>query len=106
MRRPPNAQDAGSYTLSDIEAAFSTLVGAGATALVVTGSPFLNARRGQIIAPATRHRLAAIYENREPVTEGGLMSYGTSIPHVYRRLRLREEVADKPVQLSQFHVKF
>jgi putative ABC transport system substrate-binding protein len=71
---------------SDIDAAFATLVAAGATALVVTGSPFLNARRGQVISLAARHRLAAIYENRESVTEGGLMSYGTSIPRVYHQL--------------------
>jgi putative ABC transport system substrate-binding protein len=71
---------------SDIDAAFATLVDAGATALVVTGSPFLSARRGQIISLAARHRLAAIYENRESVSEGGLMSYGTSIPRVYHQL--------------------
>jgi putative ABC transport system substrate-binding protein len=34
---------------------------------------------------AAVHRLPAMYESREPVADGGLISYGASIPDLTRR---------------------
>ena len=34
----------------------------------------------------TRLKLPAIYEQREVVAAGGLMSYGTNVPEVYRQI--------------------
>jgi putative ABC transport system substrate-binding protein len=69
----------------DLKPAFATFVRQGAGALLVTGGPFFNGHRRQIVALAVRHALPAIYSVREYVEAGGLMSYGTSQTDAYRR---------------------
>jgi putative tryptophan/tyrosine transport system substrate-binding protein len=70
----------------DFDAAFATLLDTRASALVVGSDPFLNSRREQLVALATRHRIPAIYEWREFAEAGGLMSYGTSLNDEYRQV--------------------
>jgi putative ABC transport system substrate-binding protein len=53
--------------------------------LVAPDSVFFN-RRLQLATLATRHAVPATYPWREAVEIGGLMSYGTSLPDVYRQL--------------------
>jgi len=73
-------------TENAIDEAVAALLDMRAGALVVTGSPvFLNSR-DRLLALTARHGLPAIYENREFTMAGGLMSYGTSVPDVYRQL--------------------
>ena len=91
-------------TESEIEAAFATLVAARAGAVSVTGNPFLNSKRAQVIALAARHAIPALYEIREAPLAGGLMSYGASVPEVYRQIGIYtgrilkgEKSADLPV---------
>ena len=69
----------------DLKSAFATFVRQGAGALLVTGGPFFNGHRRQIVALAVRHALPAIYSVREYVEVGGLISYGTSQTDAYRR---------------------
>jgi putative ABC transport system substrate-binding protein len=68
----------------EIDAAFATLAQQRSTPLIVGHSPFFNSRREQIVRLAERSAIPAIYEVREFVTAGGLMSYGTSFVDNYR----------------------
>jgi putative tryptophan/tyrosine transport system substrate-binding protein len=70
----------------DIETAFATLVQAGAQALQVAASPLFVAERERIVMLAARHRVPAVYEASSYAAVGGLMSYGPSIPDVYRQV--------------------
>jgi putative tryptophan/tyrosine transport system substrate-binding protein len=69
----------------DIAAAFATFAQQRAGALLVGADPYFNSQRLLVIAPAIQLRLPAIYEWREYVEAGGLMSYGTSLTEAYRQ---------------------
>jgi putative ABC transport system substrate-binding protein len=69
----------------EIDAAFATLAQLRPGALLVDADLFFNARREQIVALAARHAVPAIYEVRDYVVAGGLMSYGASIAEAYRQ---------------------
>jgi putative tryptophan/tyrosine transport system substrate-binding protein len=91
-------------TASEVDAAFATLVQQGAKALFVANDAFLNNRSDQLAALSARHRIPAIYEYRESVVAGGLISYGASIPDLFRQVGLYagrilkgEKPADLPV---------
>jgi len=71
---------------SELDAAFAALVEMRVGALLVTGGPFFLNRRDRLLALTARRALPAIYENREFTRAGGLMSYGTSVPDVYRQV--------------------
>jgi putative ABC transport system substrate-binding protein len=73
------------HTAPDLEAAFAAAVRARADGILVLSSPLLGAWRHQIVALATKTRLASIYEGRRFVEAGGLMSYGPNITEVVRR---------------------
>jgi putative ABC transport system substrate-binding protein len=70
----------------ELEAAFTTLVQQRATALLVTADPFYDTRRDRIVALAAQFKLPAIYQFRDYVVAGGLMSYGISITDGYRQV--------------------
>src|SRR5262249_32484718 len=68
-----------------LESAFQTAKQKKVGALMmVPSSPFFAERR-RIVELASRYRLPAIYNVREFVDEGGLMSYGADFVDLYRR---------------------
>jgi ABC-type uncharacterized transport system substrate-binding protein len=73
-------------TSREIEAAFSTLVLDRADALFVAPDGFFVGRRVQFVTLAAHNRVPAAYTQREFVQAGGLMSYGTDIPDMYRQV--------------------
>jgi putative ABC transport system substrate-binding protein len=66
--------------------AFAAIGDGRADALLVLQSPTLTRDRKLIIDRAAKARLPAIYEWREQVEAGGLMSYGASIVDLSRRV--------------------
>ena len=73
-------------TEEEIGAAFGTLMQLQADALLIGPDVFFHARREQLVALAARYRVPAIYEMRESVAAGGLISYGPSLAGVFRQL--------------------
>src|SRR6202011_3758533 len=73
-------------TESEIDAAFATFVNLRADGLIIAADPFFDTRRQQLVAPAARYRVPTIYFEREFSAAGGLISYGTSLPAVYRQM--------------------
>jgi putative tryptophan/tyrosine transport system substrate-binding protein len=68
----------------EIDSAFEGFASQGVQALLVTADPLFNNRRAQILTLAAKYSLPAIYQWREFVSAGGLMSYGPSITAAYR----------------------
>jgi putative ABC transport system substrate-binding protein len=72
----------------EIAAAFASLEQVQAGALIVGDDPFFTGQREQIVGLASRHRIPAIYQFRDFVISGGLISYGVSLPSAYRQAAL------------------
>jgi putative ABC transport system substrate-binding protein len=92
---------------SDFEAAFATLVQRGAGALLVGAFPLFTSNRDKLVALAARHKIPAVYQNRDYALDGGLMSYGASQVDAFRlggtyvgKILKGAKPADLPVQQS------
>jgi putative ABC transport system substrate-binding protein len=70
---------------ADIPGAFEAIQRRRADTLLVLPSPMFYGERRRLAELAARHRLPAVYETRDFVDAGGLMSYGPSFPDMYRR---------------------
>jgi putative ABC transport system substrate-binding protein len=73
-------------TVDAFDIAFSTLAERRADALLVDADSSFNANRDRLVSLAARYRVPAVYEWREFVTTGGLMSYGPSLTQTYRQI--------------------
>jgi putative tryptophan/tyrosine transport system substrate-binding protein len=80
--------------------------------VVIGPSPFFNTQGKQLAALMLRHALPAIFQTREFVAAGGLMSYGGSLQDVFRiagiytgRILKGDKPANLPVQqVSKFEL--
>ena len=73
-------------TDGEMEAVFEVASRKRVEALVLAASPFFDTRRDKLVALAASHALPTIYHFREFAVAGGLISYGVSIPHIYRQI--------------------
>ena len=69
----------------DLTRAFSEVTGVRADALTVLGGRMVFEERRRLADLAAKNRLPAVFSSRESVEAGGLMSYGPSLPDLYRR---------------------
>jgi putative tryptophan/tyrosine transport system substrate-binding protein len=97
---PVNVRDAG-----EIERAIAAFARAPNGGLIVTGSALVVVHRDLIITLAARHRLPAVFYERNFVAGGGLISYGPDYLDEFRRaagyadrILKGEKPADLPVQ--------
>jgi putative ABC transport system substrate-binding protein len=99
-------------TSREIDAAFATLGRERPDALFVGSDPFFTSRRVQLANLASRHMVPMTSSTREIAEVGGLMSYGSNIPDVWRqagtytgRILKGAKPADLPVvQASKFEL--
>ena len=89
-------------TVDELNTVLANSPSADTGAVLVGADAFFNSRRDQIIGLVAHLRLPAIYEVREFVAAGGLMSYGTSLADAYRQLGVyagRILKGEKPAEL-------
>jgi len=72
-------------TLADVEGAFDAAQRQHLDAVVVGSDTIMQTNQKRVIALAAAHRLPAIYTFRDYVDAGGLVSYGVSLPDLFRR---------------------
>jgi putative tryptophan/tyrosine transport system substrate-binding protein len=89
----------------DLEPAFAAMAARHDGGVAVGVGAFFNSRRQRIVQLAARYAVPAVYEFREFVRDGGLMSYGTDLAAAYHlagqyvaRVLKGERPADMPVQ--------
>jgi len=80
-----NIQSIGVHDLISFDDAFAMINGKQFNALLTLVDPFTYEHRQRIVDFAAKHHLPAIYESREFVDAGGLVSYGPNLPAHQRR---------------------
>ena len=75
----------GARDAAGIDAAFTQAVRERVGGLIPVSSPVFAAHKRDIVSLAAKHRLPAMYEHRDFVDSGGLMSYGPNLDDVFRR---------------------
>jgi putative tryptophan/tyrosine transport system substrate-binding protein len=87
---------------NELDDAFSEMGRIGVGALSVFESPMITTEGSRIADLAFRHRIPAIFPDRRFLERGGLMSYGPSLPIMYRQAATyidRNIKGAKPAQL-------
>ena len=69
----------------ELEPALAAMLQERPSVLLTTGDTVLQGHIDRILAFAAEHRLPVVHQLRENAAAGGLMSYGTSRPHLIRR---------------------
>jgi putative ABC transport system substrate-binding protein len=99
------APKAGIRDIDQVDEAFAAAARAGAGGMVTISSSYFNAYKGRVIDAAARVRLPTIYEHRDFVESGGLVSYGPDLREAGRlaasyvdRILKGAKPADIPVE--------
>jgi hypothetical protein len=94
-----------SSNTSEIDTTFTKLAAQRIGALFTDADPLFFTRRHQVIALAARHAVPVMFQVRDIVDDGGLVSYGANLGDVFRlagnyagRVLKGEKPADLPVQ--------
>jgi putative ABC transport system substrate-binding protein len=89
----------------EIDSIFAVLSQQQANALLVSADALFVSRRDKLVALSAHHAIPTIYDLRDFVAAGGLISYGTSLADAYRQLGIYtgkilggQKPADLPVQ--------
>jgi putative tryptophan/tyrosine transport system substrate-binding protein len=90
---------------ADFEGAFTVIGREQARGLVVGGDALFSGHLDQLVALADHGRIPTLYRNRGATVAGGLVSYGTDFPDLYRhvgeyaaRILKGEKAGNLPVQ--------
>jgi ABC-type uncharacterized transport system substrate-binding protein len=70
----------------ELDASFTAFSRQRVGAVVVASDPFFYGRRERLASIAAQHRLPTMHNDREYVSEGGLISYGASTTDAYRQV--------------------
>ena len=70
---------------NQFESAFAAMTRERPDALIMTADPLHQLHVRQIVDFVAKNRLPAMYQLKENVIAGGLMSYGASLPELFRR---------------------
>ena len=95
-------------TFADVEAAFRAMGEAPPDGLLVSGDPFLAANQKRLLELVGTLRRPAVFNRREWVADGGLISYGFNLAEQYRQVAVYVDKilkgakpADLPVELPR-----
>jgi putative tryptophan/tyrosine transport system substrate-binding protein len=86
----------------EIDTAFERFAEMRVGALVIGSAVFFNRTRDHLVALSERHRIPAVFNNRDFATAGGLMSYGADTSDSYRQAGIyvgRILKGDRPADL-------
>jgi len=79
----PNSNATNANQKSDISAAFNFFKTKGYDGVLVTADPFFNDQRATVLQAAGYNEIPTVYQWREFVEAGGLMSFGSSLTECY-----------------------
>ena len=89
----------------DLAGAFAAMTGNRAEVLLVLPSPMLFGEYKRIVGLAAENRLPGMYQAREFVVAGGLMSYGVDLPGLFRRTATYVDKVLKGVKPAELPVE-
>jgi len=90
---------------NEFEGAFAAMSRERADAVVVLPDPVFFTAREQVVELVTKHRLPAVFHAREFVNLGGMMSYGSSLDHQFRRAAVYVDKILKGAKPSELAVE-
>jgi putative ABC transport system substrate-binding protein len=70
--------------IDEVDGAFAAAGKAGAGAMLTISSSYFNAHKERLVDAAAKARLPTIYEHRDFVEAGGLVSYGPNLRDAFR----------------------